>query len=79
VVVLPSSKPRAREATIHAWEMRVALPGYLPCLIYHGGADYDCYGGEGLGPYYTKPGVTYHVTGSDPYDLDRESDGFGCE
>jgi hypothetical protein len=53
--------------------------GYSPCLIYHGGADYDCYGGEGLGPYFTEPGVTYDVRGADPYDLDREGDGSGCE
>ena len=44
--------------------------GYSPCLINHGGADYDCAGGSGNGPYYTKSGVTYAVTGSDPYGLD---------
>jgi hypothetical protein len=54
-------------------------PGYSPCLVYHGGADYDCYGGGGNGPYYTQPGVTYHVTGSDPYDLDSNHNGLGCE
>jgi hypothetical protein len=54
-------------------------PGYSPCLVYHGGADYDCYGGEGDGPYLTEPGVTYRVTGSDPYDLDGNNNGLGCE
>jgi hypothetical protein len=54
-------------------------PGYSPCLVYHGGADYDCYGGGGNGPYYTQPGVTYHVTGSHPYDLDSNNNGLGCE
>src|SRR5512132_3197197 len=54
-------------------------PGYSPCLVYHGGADYDCYGGGGNGPYYTKPGVTYSVTGSDPYGLDGNNNGLGCE
>ena len=53
-------------------------PGYRPCLIYHGGA-YDCYGGGGNGPYYTAPGVVYTVTGSDPYGLDADNDGRGCE
>jgi flagellar hook assembly protein FlgD len=53
--------------------------GYSPCLVYHGGADYDCAGGSGNGPYYTKPGVVYHVTGSDPYGLDADHDGLGCE
>ena len=54
-------------------------PGYSPCLVYHGGADYDCAGGSGNGPYYTKPGVVYHVTGSDPYGLDGNNNGLGCE
>jgi hypothetical protein len=54
-------------------------PGYSPCLVYHGGADYDCYGGGGNGPYFTKPGVTYSVTGSDPYRLDGNNNGLGCE
>jgi flagellar hook assembly protein FlgD len=54
-------------------------PGYSPCLVYHGGADYDCYGGSGNGPYYTAPGVVYSVTGSDPYGLDANGNGLGCE
>ena len=54
-------------------------PGYSPCLVYHGGADYDCAGGSGDGPYYTEPGVVYEVTGSDPYGLDADNDGRGCE
>jgi hypothetical protein len=54
-------------------------PGYSPCLIDHGGADYDCAGGTGNGPYYTEPGVTYRVTGSDPYGLDGNNNGLGCE
>jgi hypothetical protein len=53
-------------------------PGYSPCLVDHGGADYDCYGGGGDGPYYTKAGVVYKVTGSDPYNLDTDGDGLGC-
>jgi endonuclease YncB( thermonuclease family) len=54
-------------------------PGYSPCLVYHGGADYDCYGGGGNGPYYTAAGVVYKVTGSDPYGLDSNANGLGCE
>lgn len=52
--------------------------GYSPCLP-SGPSDYDCYGGEGNGPAYTDPGVTYRVTGSDPYGLDGDGDGYGCE
>lgn len=58
---------------------RNCTAGYDPCLVWHGGADYDCYGGSGDGPYYTEPGVTYRVTGSDPYGLDADNDGYGCE
>ena len=53
-------------------------PGYSPCLPDHGGADYDCAGGGGNGPYFTTPGVRYRVTGSDPYRLDGNGDGYAC-
>ncbi|MEK7638560.1 MAG: hypothetical protein AAB388_00185 [Patescibacteria group bacterium] len=38
--------------------------------------DYDCAGGSGNGPNYTGP---VRVNGSDPFDLDRDDDGWGCE
>lgn len=53
-------------------------PGYSPCVPYKDGQDYDCYGGDGNGPYFTAPGVTYIVTGSDPYGLDGNGDGKAC-
>ena len=49
-------------------------PGYDPCLPPM--SDYDCAGGSGNGPGYTGA-VT--VTGSDPYGLDADGDGYGCE
>lgn len=49
-------------------------PGYSPCLP--PASDYDCSGGSGDGPKYTGF-VT--VTGSDPYGLDADGDGAGCE
>ena len=49
-------------------------PGYEPCLP--PAADYDCEGGSGDGPAYT--GRVY-VTGGDPYGLDRDGNGVGCE
>ena len=52
-------------------------PGYSPCIPQ--GSDVDCFGGSGNGPRYTRPGVTYSVTGSDPYALDADNDGLGCE
>jgi hypothetical protein len=49
-------------------------PGYDPCLP--PASDYDCLGGSGDGPKYTGP---VRVTGSDPYGLDADGDGLGCE
>jgi PASTA domain len=49
-------------------------PGYSPCLT--PASDYDCSGGSGDGPQYTGK---VRVTGSDPYGLDADADGYGCE
>ena len=49
-------------------------PGYDPCLP--PASDYDCSGGTGDGPEYTGY-VT--VSGADPYGLDADGDGVGCE
>ena len=49
-------------------------PGYSPCLP--PASDYDCEGGSGDGPEYT--GVV-SISGSDPYDLDADGDGTGCD
>lgn len=49
-------------------------PGYSPCLA--PASDYDCAGGSGDGPAYTG---FVRVSGSDPYDLDRDGDGLACE
>jgi hypothetical protein len=53
---------------------RHCTAGYKPCL--HPASDYDCAGGSGDGPKYTGQ---VRVTGSDPYDLDSDNDGYGCE
>ena len=50
-------------------------PGYSKCL--HPASDWDCYGGGGDGPRYMKG--TTRVTGSDPYGLDANNNGVGCE
>jgi hypothetical protein len=50
-------------------------PGYSPCLA--PAYDYDCAGGSGDGPKYVYG--TVRVTGSDPYGLDADGDGYGCD
>ena len=39
-------------------------------------SDYDCRGGSGSGPKYSRP---VRVAGSDPYELDADGDGRACE
>jgi hypothetical protein len=50
-------------------------PGYSPCITL--GSDVDCEGGGGDGPRFVQGPVT--VTGSDPYGLDSDGNGIGCE
>jgi hypothetical protein len=50
-------------------------PGYSPCIA--PGPDVDCAGGGGGGPRYVNGPV--QVTGSDPYRLDADHNGVGCE
>jgi resuscitation-promoting factor RpfB len=50
-------------------------PGYDPCVPV--ASDVDCAGGSGNGPEYVDGPIT--VTGSDPYDLDRDGDGIACD
>ncbi len=50
-------------------------PGYSPCVPV--ASDVDCAGGSGNGPAYVSGPV--RVTGSDPYDLDRDGDGIACD
>jgi len=53
----------------------VDCQGYSPCLP--PGSDVDCAGGSGNGPRYVNGPV--YVNGSDPYGLDSDGDGVGCE
>jgi len=49
--------------------------GYSPCIP--PGPDVDCLGGGGDGPRFVSGPV--RVTGSDPYGLDGDGNGVGCE
>jgi len=67
-VVPPAPKPATRPVSN-------CHPSYSGCLKMNAG-DYDCASGSGNGPNYTG---AVEVYGSDPFDLDRDNDGWGCE
>jgi hypothetical protein len=53
---------------------RACVEGYSVCLDPNE-SDYDCEGGSGDGPGYVGP---LRVTGSDPFGLDADGDGYAC-
>ena len=65
----------AKEAPAPSGAGGDCTPGYSPCLP--PASDYDCAGGSGDGPEYVYGTVT--VTGYDPFGLDADNDGVGCE
>jgi hypothetical protein len=52
-------------------------PAYPGRCLQDGIGDYDCAGGSGNGPNYVDGPLT--VRSPDPFDLDRDHDGVGCE
>jgi hypothetical protein len=52
-------------------------PSYQGVCLPPNGPDVDCAGGSGNGPIYVKG--PFRVVGPDPYGLDRDKDGIGCE
>ena len=68
------ARPPAR-APRGAQEQESCTPGYDPCIP--PGPDVDCAGGSGDGPRYVEGPI--RVTGSDPYRLDSDRNGIGCE
>jgi hypothetical protein len=52
-------------------------PSYPGSCLHDGIGDYDCAGGSGNGPNYVSGPV--RVRPPDPFDLDRDGDGLGCE
>lgn len=78
LVLLAATTSEAREpkrGRRAADEEQECTPGYDPCIP--PGPDVDCAGGSGNGPRYVEGPI--RVTGSDPYGLDRDGDGIGCE
>jgi hypothetical protein len=72
------ARPRAasRAAKARAAQRQRCDPNYQGACLDPDARDYDCEGGSGDGPKYTG---TVRVVGSDPYDLDRDGDGTGCD
>ena len=52
-------------------------PSYPDVCLDPDAVDYDCAGGSGDGPRYVSGPI--RVRPPDPFDLDREGDGWGCE
>jgi len=52
-------------------------PSYPDICLRSDVADYDCESGAADGPKYVSGPV--EVRGSDPFDLDRDGDGTGCD
>jgi PASTA domain len=52
-------------------------PSYEGACLDPTASDYDCAGGSGNGPKYVQGTVRVHPP--DPFDLDADSDGLGCE
>jgi hypothetical protein len=52
-------------------------PSYPDDCLRDGIGDYDCEGGSGNGPNYVSGPVA--VSGADPFGLDANGDGVGCE
>ena len=52
-------------------------PSYPDICLDPDAVDYDCAGGSGDGPRYVDGPI--RVRPPDPFDLDREGDGWGCE
>jgi hypothetical protein len=56
---------------------RSCHPSYEGACLDPTASDYDCAGGSGNGPKYVQGPV--RVRPPDPYDLDADDDGLGCE
>ncbi|HLF79705.1 MAG TPA: hypothetical protein VJB57_19665 [Dehalococcoidia bacterium] len=51
-------------------------PNYYGACLNPDSEDYDCEGGGGNGPDFIRGPV--YISGSDPFGLDRNGDGIGC-
>ena len=70
----PTDPPAAAPPTTPA---RNCHPSYEGACLDPTASDYDCAGGSGNGPKYVQGPVK--VRPPDPFDLDADADGLGCE
>jgi resuscitation-promoting factor RpfB len=68
LVVLPDSTAQAKGKCHKA---------YVECVPI--ASDVDCANGSGNGPEYVDGPITVKKIGKDPYRLDADKDGIGCE
>ena len=69
----PTTQPRPPPTT----SARNCHPSYEGACLDPTASDYDCAGGSGNGPKYVQGPVK--VRPPDPFDLDADADGLGCE
>ena len=70
----PTTQPPPPPPTTPA---RNCHPSYPGACLDPTASDYDCAGGSGNGPKYVQGPV--QVRSPDPFDLDSDADGLGCE
>jgi hypothetical protein len=75
VAAAPPTTKRRPPATTRS--QRTCDPSYPDACLRVGIGDYDCAGGSGNGPNYVEGPI--RVVQPDPFDLDRDGDGVGCE
>ncbi len=74
----PAAAPAPRPATtVAAAPARNCDPAYPDVCLQDGIGDYDCAGGSGDGPNYVRGPL--RVLAPDPFRLDSDHDGTGCE
>jgi hypothetical protein len=66
-----------RATTTTSAPARNCDPAYPDACLHDGIGDYDCAGGSGNGPNYVEGPI--RVRAPDPFGLDRDGDGVGCE
>jgi hypothetical protein len=74
---VPRTTTRATQSRPSSSAARNCDPAYPDVCLHDGIGDYDCAGGSGNGPNYVSGPI--RVLPPDPFDLDRDGDGIGCE